>query len=72
MNKTGAAESLQYECPDKKFYPLSKELICPNMKTTTLVDLYNTILGNGGEEIILDKDTIEKARRCIDKMLELG
>ncbi len=66
------AESLQYECADKKFYPLSKELICSNMKATTLVDLYDTMLGEGGEEIIMDSDTIAKAKKCIDKMLELG
>ena len=66
------AESLQYECPDKKFYPLSKELICPNMKTTTLVDLYNTMIGEGGEEIIMDEQTIKDAKKCIDMMIKLG
>lgn len=65
-------ESLQYECPDKKFYPLSKELICPNMKSTTLIDLYNAVNGDGGEEIIMDEQTIKDAKKCIDKMLELG
>ncbi len=43
------ATHLAYNCPDKHFYPLSKNLICPNMKTTTLVDVYNTIIGNGRE-----------------------
>ena len=28
-------EHLQYECPDKKFYPLSMNFICENMKLTT-------------------------------------
>ncbi len=66
------AAHLAYECPDKKFYTISKNLICPNMKATTLVDVYNTMRGNGGEEIILDNDTMTKARVCIDKMIELG
>lgn len=66
------AELLQYECPDKKFYPLSKNLICSNMKATTLMDLYNTVNGIGGEEIVLDEETISKGRRCIDKMIEFG
>ena len=66
------AESLQYECPDKNFFALSLKLICPDMKATTLVDLYNTIQGKGGEEITLDEETIKKAKKCIDKMLELG
>lgn len=66
------AEYLQFECPDKKFYPLSKNLICPDMKATTLVDIYNILKGEGGEEIELDEDTISKARACIDKMIALG
>ena len=65
-------EYLQFECPDKKFYALSPKLICPDMKATTLVDVYNILKGDGGEEIILDEETIHKARNCIDKMIELG
>ena len=66
------AEHLQYVCPDKKFYPLSKSLICPDMKSTTLVDVYNCLTGNGGLEIIMSEEQIAKASVCIDKMLELG
>ena len=66
------AEHLQYECPDKFFYPLDKQLICPNMKSTTLVDVYRALRGEHGEEICLDADVITQARRCIDKMIELG
>lgn len=66
------AEHLQYMCPDKKFYYLSKNLLCPNMKATTLIDVYNCVTGNGGEEILLDAKTISEAKRCIDKMIELG
>lgn len=66
------ATHLAYDCPGKKFYPLSKDLICPNMKATTLVDLYNIMNGNGGEEIVLDDNTSKKARVCIDRMIELG
>lgn len=66
------AEHLAYERPNKRFYPLSKDLICPNMKSTTLVDVYNAVSGTGGEVIELDEDTMKKARVCIDKMIELG
>ena len=66
------AEHLQYACPDKKFYYLSKKLICPNMKSSTLMDVYNAVRGVGGEEIVLDDDTITKARVCIDEMIRLG
>lgn len=66
------AQHLSYQCPEKTFYTLSKELICSDMKATTLVDIYRTIIGNGGEEITLDEETMTKARKCIDKMIELG
>ena len=65
-------EHLQYLCPDKNFYYLTKKLICPNMKSTTLVDLYNCVAGKSGEEIILPSDTISQARKCIDEMIRLG
>lgn len=65
-------EHLQYECLDKKFYPLSKNIICPNMKATTLMDVYYAVAGAGGEEITLDDQTMTLARKCIDKMIELG
>lgn len=66
------AEHLQYMCPDKNFYLLSQGLICKNMKSTTLVDVLNCVKGCGGEEINLDDETITQARKCIDKMIELG
>ncbi|MCH5185361.1 MAG: quinolinate synthase NadA [Oscillospiraceae bacterium] len=66
------AELLQYECPDKRFYCLSKDMICSNMKMITLPDLYSCIKGNGGEEILLESQTISDAKKCIDKMIELG
>ncbi len=65
-------QHLQYECPDKKFYVMSKGLICENMKATTLVDVLNCVKGEAGEEIIMDGETIMQARKCIDKMIEMG
>lgn len=64
-------EHLEYDCPDKKFYPLSKDLVCHNMKITTLADLFNCCK-NGGEEIVMDEQTRLAAKKCIDKMIEYG
>jgi len=66
------AEHLQYECPDKAFYVLSKDLLCRNMKLTTLVDLLNCLKGTFGEEIVLPEELQKKARVCIDEMIALG
>lgn len=65
-------QHLQFECPDKKFYPLSKDCVCHNMKLTTLTDIYNCVSGKGGEEIVLDEQIRTKALNCINTMLTLG
>lgn len=63
---------LQYECPEKSFYPLSINLVCHNMKITTLTDVLNCLKGSGGEIIELPEDIRLKAKNCIDRMIELG
>lgn len=65
-------EHLQYECPDKKFYVLSKDCVCHNMKLTTLADVYNCVRGQAGEEIVMSEKTRLDAKRSIDEMLRLG
>ena len=65
-------EHLQFECPEKNFYPLSNDCVCHNMRVTTLVDVYKSLLGQGGEEIILDNETLINSKKCIDEMLRLG
>lgn len=42
------------------------------MKMTTLADIYNCLLGQAGEKITLDEETINGARRSIDQMILLG
>lgn len=65
-------QHLQFQCPDKKFYLLSENCVCYNMKMTTLVDVYNAVAGDGGEKIVLPEDVITRSRRPIDRMIQLG
>lgn len=65
-------EHLQLDCPEKRFYPISKDLICHNMKATTLSDVLLSCEGEGGEEIIMDEEERLAAKKCIDKMIEYG
>ncbi len=65
-------QHLQFEYPDKNFYPLSKRCICNDMRLTTLVDVYKCVKDLKGEEIILSDDIITKAKASIDAMLQLG
>ena len=65
-------QHLQFACPDKRFYPLSKDCICHNMRLTTLGDVYDCVCGRGGKEIVMDDKLIADARHCIDEMLAYG
>ena len=64
-------EHLEFEFPEKKFYPLSKKLLCMNMRLTTLKDVRDCLL-IGGEEIVLDEPLRLAAKKSIDRMIELG
>lgn len=69
------AEHLQYRFPEKSFYVMSKRLICPNMKLTTLMDVYKSCIEVGTEtdrEIKMDDELIAKAVVCINEMIRLG
>lgn len=65
-------QHLQFMCPDKHFYPLSKDCVCHNMKMTTLGDVLNCVSGKGGEEITLSNEVMTKALACLDTMIKLG
>lgn len=64
-------EHLSAECPEKKFYPLREDMVCHNMKLTTLEHVLECVRGEG-EEIVLDPITLHDAKKCIDRMIELG
>ncbi len=70
------AEHLSIECPDKKFYTLSKKLVCEDMKLTTLAGVLSVLkdIGkdNNENEIVLSDEQIKNARVCIDEMLTRG
>ena len=65
-------EHLQYKCPEKSFYRLSKDCVCHNMQATSLMDIYRAVNGTGGEDIVMSNDLIASSRKCIDEMLRLG
>ncbi|MDE6835030.1 MAG: quinolinate synthase NadA [Ruminococcus sp.] len=73
--ETSIAEHLQYDCPEKKFYPVTKDIVCHNMKITTLPDVYSTLKGmDNGEafEMLMSEELIASAGKCIEEMIRLG
>ena len=75
----GVVERLRYYYPEKKYHILSPTLVCPNMKKTTLEDIYNCLANDGRDELCssanvieLPEDIINKANVPLEKMLLLG
>ncbi len=67
----GVTDRLKRDYPDKIFIPIKENLICPNMKMTSLEDIYN-VLENETNEITVDEEIAQKAVKCIDRMLEVS
>ncbi|MEW6356072.1 MAG: quinolinate synthase NadA [Planctomycetota bacterium] len=67
----GILHRLRKENPGKKFYPVTEFADCPNMKLTTLQKLVWS-LEDMVFEIDVPADIADKARRAIEKMLELS
>ena len=67
----GVMYQLKKNNPDKKFYIMSDELICPNMKKTTLESIADC-LEKGEHEISVPADVSKKKKKALDRMLELG
>ena len=65
------AVHLSNERPEKKFYTVTDTFVCPNMRYTTLENVLECCKGEG-EQIELDEETRIGAKRCIDRMIELG
>lgn len=67
----GVLYKLKKDNPEKTFYLMAPGLVCPNMKKTSLMSLYNS-LKEMKYQIELDGDIRIKAKGCLDRMLELG
>ena len=67
----GVLYDLEKECPDKTFYPLHEDQICPNMKRVTL-DKVIAVLESGAPALEMDADSARLARVPLQRMLELS
>jgi len=66
----GLLYRLGKENPEKTFYPLRKDMVCPNMKRTTLKSVLRA-LETMTNEIRVPEETRIHARRALDRMLEI-
>jgi len=66
----GILHQMKKKCPDKICYPLSPEAICINMKKIDLVEICKS-LELLQPRITVPQDIASRARKAIEKMLEL-
>lgn len=67
----GVLYKLKKENPTKIFYLMSPGLVCPNMKKTSLKSVYNA-LNEMKYKIELNEDVRIRAKKCLDRMLEIS
>ena len=67
----GILHRLRKESPDKQFFILSKEMVCPNMKRTKL-DSVLTAMEKMQYVIKVPEDIRIPAKRALDRMLEIA
>ena len=67
----GVVDRLKRDLWDKEIIPVKENIICPNMKMTSLEDILE-VLETEKNEINVDADIAEKAVKCIDRMLEVS
>jgi quinolinate synthase len=67
----GILHQLKKSFPEKKFYPVNPNAVCAFMKTITL-DRVLRSLETMSPRVTVPEEIARKARRAIDRMLELA
>lgn len=68
--ETGLLYKLKKDNPDKKFYPLRKDMVCPNMKRTSLRSVLQCF-ETETYKIKVPEEIRIPAKRSLDRMLEV-
>ena len=67
VTENGILHPLSKHYPETVFHGI--EAVCESMKLITLKDLYET-LADGKNEVIVEKETADRARNAIERMIE--
>ncbi len=69
VTECSMSDNIQIDNPNVKFIRPCN--LCPHMKKITLPKILNC-LENETNELVMDKETIEKARKSVERMAEIG
>jgi len=65
----GVTDRLKRDYPNKEIIPVKENIVCPNMKMTSLEDILH-VLETEENEIVVNKDIARRAVGCLNAMLE--
>jgi quinolinate synthase len=68
--ETGILHPLRRDNPDKVFYPVSTEMVCPDMKKTTLADIVRS-LETLAPRVHVPEEIRVRALRAVERMLQI-
>jgi quinolinate synthase len=69
--EVGLLHRLRKEHPDKEFFPVRDDIICPNMKLTTLEKVRDALL-EMQPRVVVPEDVRLRALASVERMLEVG
>ncbi len=67
----GVVDRLKRDYPNKEIIPIKNNIVCPNMKMTSIEDILY-VLETEENEIIVDKTVASRAVNCLNRMLEIS
>jgi quinolinate synthase len=67
----GVVDRLKRDYPNKNIIPIKNNIVCPNMKMTSLEDILY-VLETENNEIFVDGDVAKRAVKCLNAMLEVS
>jgi quinolinate synthase len=70
--EVGLIHTLEKQNPDKLFYPVAREVICPDMKRGSLRSIRAALKDEGGLRVIVPPDIASGAEISLRRMLELS
>ncbi len=70
--ETGLLHTLGKNNPDKRFFAVSEEVVCPNMKRGSLLSVKNALMGTDGETVSVKKEIAARALRSLERMLVMS
>ena len=69
--ENGLLYPLQQASPDKTFYPVTKTMVCPDMKKITLEDVYKCLDSMQGQ-VTVPEDIRQSALQAVQRMVDLS